>query len=117
MAQDDFRGALDVFKRVALKAAVRAGAALADSLAGDAQRVAGSFAGKVGAGREMLREIMKGNMKGLSFAEVRLRESFEYLNNMAAIASADRERGIARMVEELEIQEEARTRYLARKSA
>jgi hypothetical protein len=51
--------------------------------------------------KNMLTELMKGNMKGLSFADVRLQEAVKYLDNMVRIASVTRERKIDDMVEDV----------------
>ncbi len=58
----------------------------------------------------MLRDLMRDNMKGLSFAEIRLRESFKYLNSLSEIANADREREITRIANSMEYQREASER-------
>lgn len=59
---------------------------------------------------EMLRELMRSNMKGLSFSEIRLREAFFYINSLSEIANADREREINRMANQMEYQQEAARR-------
>ncbi len=59
----------------------------------------------------MLVEVMKGNMGGLSFADIRLEEVFRYLDNMVVIADKDRERKIATLIEDLEVREEANRRH------
>ncbi|MDQ8181382.1 AAA family ATPase [Pelagicoccus sp. SDUM812005] len=64
---------------------------------------------------EMLRDLMRENMKGLSFSEIRQREVFKYLNSLAEIANADREREIERLMHSMEYQGEA-ARRLERKS-
>ena len=44
--------------------------------------------------KNMLIELMKANMKGLSFAEIRLQETIKYLDNMVKIATAEERREI-----------------------
>ncbi len=61
----------------------------------------------------MLVEVMKGNMRSLSFAEIRLQESLRYLDNMVEIADKDRNRKIEAMVLDLEVREEAESRFQA----
>ncbi len=51
--------------------------------------------------KNMLTELMKANMKGLSFADMRLQEAVKYLDNMVRIASVTRERRIDDMVEDV----------------
>jgi hypothetical protein len=51
--------------------------------------------------KSMLTELMKGNMQGLSFADVRLQEAIKYLDNMVRIAAVTRERQIDEMVEDV----------------
>jgi hypothetical protein len=55
----------------------------------------------------MVVDLMKQNMKGLSFAEVRLQETVRYLDNMATISESGRERRIDETVTSIEIQQEA----------
>jgi len=52
---------------------------------------------------EMLKDLMRENMKKVSFAEIRHEETLRYLNAMAMIAGADRERKIAQLLEEADI--------------
>jgi hypothetical protein len=59
----------------------------------------------------MLRELMRGNMRGLSFAELRWREVVRYCNNLVTILTQDRERQIERLVQRLEHETEARARF------
>ncbi len=65
--------------------------------------------------KQALRDLMRENMKGLSFSEIRQREVFKYLNSLAEIANADREREIERLMHSMEYQGEA-ARRLERKS-
>ena len=62
--------------------------------------------------KAMLVEEMKKNMGKLSFADIRREETVRYLDAMAAIAESGRERRIASLVEEHELQDAARTRFL-----
>ena len=47
----------------------------------------------------MLKDLMRANMKGLSFADIRLQETVVYLDGMATIANIDRERRIAAIID------------------
>jgi ATPase family associated with various cellular activities (AAA) len=67
--------------------------------------------------KNMLTELMKGNMKGLSFAEVRLQEAVKYLDNMVRIASVTRERRIDDMVEDVLMRGEVAKRVEAKEKA
>jgi hypothetical protein len=60
--------------------------------------------------KNMLTELMKTNMKGLSFAEIRLQEAVKYLDNMVRIASVTREQQIDKMVEDVLMREEVAKR-------
>lgn len=60
---------------------------------------------------ELVKDLMKESMKGLSFADVLYRESIKYLNVLGSITNVDREREIARMIQNMEIQEEALRRF------
>jgi hypothetical protein len=55
----------------------------------------------------MLVDLMKQNMKGLSFAEIRLQETVRYLDNMAEISESGRERRIEETATSITIQREA----------
>ncbi len=66
---------------------------------------------------EMLKDLMRGNMKGLSFADIRLRETVRYLNAMAEIANVGRERTIDAQIEAFGVQEEVRRRLTAKGEA
>jgi hypothetical protein len=63
---------------------------------------------------EMLRDLMRTNMGGLSFGEIRLQESIRYLDNMVRIADTGRRRRIDEAAEQLSIQAEARTKVLGK---
>jgi hypothetical protein len=62
----------------------------------------------------MIRELMRGNMGGLSFGDIRLQEAIRYLDNMVRIADAGRRRRIAEAAEQLAIQTEARAKALGK---
>ncbi|MFA6526286.1 MAG: AAA family ATPase [Candidatus Buchananbacteria bacterium] len=57
--------------------------------------------------REMSLDLMKQNMKGLSFAEVRLQESMRYLDNMVAITEMGERREIERQAIAIRRQQKA----------
>jgi len=59
---------------------------------------------------DMLKDLMRGNMKGLSFAGLRWREAVKYCNNLSHILNQDRERRIGEMKFELECRREAEGR-------
>ncbi|HEY9585184.1 MAG TPA: AAA family ATPase [Candidatus Paceibacterota bacterium] len=59
----------------------------------------------------MIIEVMKANMRSLSFAEIRLEESLRYLDNMVEIADKDRQRKIEALVLDLEVRKEAERRF------
>jgi hypothetical protein len=56
---------------------------------------------------EMLKELMKGNMKGLDFSDVRRQETVRYLDNLATIADTDFKRKVDGRVHDLNVQLEA----------
>jgi len=58
----------------------------------------------------MLRELMRANMGGLSFADIRLQESIRYLDNMVRIADTGHRRKVEEAAEHLAIQAEARAK-------
>ena len=55
----------------------------------------------------MLKELMKQNMKGLDFSDVRRQETIRYLDNVATIADTDFNRRVERRVHDLNVQLEA----------
>lgn len=57
--------------------------------------------------KNMLVELMRTNMKGLSFAEIRLQETIRYVETTVRIMETGREREIAALIEQLLIKEEA----------
>ncbi len=59
----------------------------------------------------MLQELMKQNMKGLNFSEIRRQEVVRYLDNVATIADTDFKRKVAARVSQLNIDLEARTQF------
>lgn len=61
----------------------------------------------------MLQELMKGNMKGLNFSDIRRQEVVRYLDNVATIADTDFKRKVERRVADMEVQLEARKRFEA----
>ena len=65
--------------------------------------------------RGMLVDQMRTNMRGLSFAEIRLQETVSYLDNMVRIANVTREQRIDERVEESLLQAEVARRLAARK--
>ncbi|MBW2938805.1 AAA family ATPase [Aureisphaera sp. CAU 1614] len=59
----------------------------------------------------MLQELMKANMKGLSFSDIRKQEVIRYLDNVATIADTDFKRKVDQRVHELNVQLEARKQF------
>lgn len=59
----------------------------------------------------MVIELMRENMKGVSFREMRMEEVLRYLDGMASIANVDFERQVNRAVETIRVQQEATRRY------
>ncbi len=55
----------------------------------------------------MLQELMRANMKGLDFAEIRRQEVVRYLDNMAVIADTDFKRKVDQRVNQMNINREA----------
>ncbi len=56
----------------------------------------------------MLQELMKSNMKGLNFSDIRRQEVVRYLDNVATIADTDFKRKVEKRIADMEIQLEAR---------
>lgn len=56
----------------------------------------------------MLQDLMKQNMKGLSFSDIRRQEVVRYLDNVATIADTDFKRKVDQRVHDMNIQMEAR---------
>ena len=59
----------------------------------------------------MLQELMKANMKGLDFSEIRRQEVVRYLDNVATIADTDFKRQVEGRVNQLNIEMEARKQF------
>ena len=59
----------------------------------------------------MLQELMRANMKGLNFSEIRRQEVVRYLDNVATIADTDFKRQVDSRVNELNIEMEARKKF------
>ncbi|WP_179354408.1 AAA family ATPase [Winogradskyella vidalii] len=59
----------------------------------------------------MLQELMKSNMKGLNFSDIRRQEVIRYLDNVANIADTDFKRKVDARVNQLNIETEARAQF------
>jgi hypothetical protein len=59
----------------------------------------------------MLQELMRANMKGLVFSEIRRQEVVRYLDNVATIADTDFKRQVDSRVNDLNIELEARKKF------
>ena len=59
----------------------------------------------------MLQELMRANMKGLDFSEIRRQEVVRYLDNVATIADTDFKRKVDARVNQLNIDQEARRKF------
>jgi hypothetical protein len=59
---------------------------------------------------EMIKALMRENMRGLKFAEIRFRETVKYVNAFVLIANTEFEREVSRSVKAIRVNEEARTR-------
>ena len=64
--------------------------------------------------RSMLVELMRANMKGLKFHELRLQETIRYLDSMVQIAEAGHKRQLDEMVAQLLMRREAERLALQR---
>ncbi|MBF8149974.1 AAA family ATPase [Winogradskyella sp. F6397] len=60
---------------------------------------------------KMLQELMKANMKGLNFSDIRRQEVIRYLDNVATIADTDFKRKVDARVNQLNIETEARAQF------
>ncbi|NNF82313.1 MAG: AAA family ATPase [Flavobacteriaceae bacterium] len=60
---------------------------------------------------EMLQELMKANMKGLDFSDIRRQEVVRYLDNVATIADTDFKRKVDSRVAQMNIEMEAREQF------
>ena len=56
----------------------------------------------------MLQELMRANMKGLDFSEIRRQEVVRYLDNVATIADTDFKRKVEARVAQMNVEIEAR---------
>ena len=56
----------------------------------------------------MLQELMKSNMKGLDFSEIRRQEVIRYVDNVATIADTDFKRKVEARVNQMNVELEAR---------
>ncbi|WP_431134421.1 AAA family ATPase [Psychroserpens mesophilus] len=59
----------------------------------------------------MLQELMRSNMKGLDFSEIRRQEVVRYLDNVATIADTDFKRKVDARVNQIKIDTEAREQF------
>ncbi|HMC01499.1 MAG TPA: AAA family ATPase [Flavobacteriaceae bacterium] len=59
----------------------------------------------------MLQELMKANMKGLNFSDIRKQEVIRYLDNVATIADTDFKRKVDARINQLQIEAEAREKF------
>ncbi len=59
----------------------------------------------------MLQELMKANMKGLNFSDIRRQEVIRYLDNVATIADTDFKRKVDARVNQMNIELEARQQF------
>ncbi|MCH9661659.1 MAG: ATP-binding protein [Bacteroidetes bacterium] len=59
----------------------------------------------------MLQELMKSNMKGLRFSDIRRQEVVRYLDNVATIADTDFKRKVDQRINDMNIQLEARKQF------
>jgi len=59
----------------------------------------------------MLQELMRANMKGLDFSEIRRQEVVRYLDNVATIADTDFKRKVDARINQLNIETEARAQF------
>ncbi len=59
----------------------------------------------------MLQDLMKQNMKGLNFSDIRRQEVVRYLDNVATIADTDFKRKVDARIHEMNVQLQARNRF------
>ena len=59
----------------------------------------------------MLQELMKANMKGLNFSDIRKQEVVRYLDNVATIADTDFKRKVDKRINQMNIELEAREQF------
>ena len=60
---------------------------------------------------KMLQDVMKQNMKGLNFSDIRKQEVIRYLDNMAIIADTDFKRKVENRIKEMQIRLEAEKQF------
>lgn len=60
---------------------------------------------------KMLQQLMKENMKGLNFSDIRRQEVVRYLDNVATIADTDFKRKVDQRIHEMNVQMEARKHF------
>ena len=60
---------------------------------------------------DMLRELMKANMKGLNFSDIRKQEVIRYLDNMAIIADTDFKRKVDSRIKQMNVEVAARKQF------
>jgi hypothetical protein len=56
----------------------------------------------------MLQDLMKQNMKGLNFSDIRRQETVRYLDNVATIADTDFKRQVEGRIADMKVQIAAR---------
>jgi hypothetical protein len=59
----------------------------------------------------MLKDLMRQNMKGLNFSDIRRQEVVRYLDNVATIADTDFKRKVEQRVRDMEVQLAARKSF------
>ena len=59
----------------------------------------------------MLQELMRSNMKGLNFSEIRRQEVVRYLDNVATIADTDFKRKVDQRIDQMNVELEARKKF------
>jgi AAA+ superfamily predicted ATPase len=59
----------------------------------------------------MLQELMRSNMKGLDFSEIRRQEVVRYIDNVATIADTDFKRKVDARIDQLNVETEARKKF------
>src|SRR5690606_38983030 len=60
---------------------------------------------------QMLQELMRANMKGLDFSEIRRQEVVRYIDNVATIADTDFKRKVDARIDQLNVETEARNKF------
>jgi len=59
----------------------------------------------------MLKELMRANMKGLNFSDIRKQETVRYLDNVATIADTDFKRKVDQRIHDMNVQQEAQNKF------